>query len=318
MGGILVLAEHEAGAFRKSATELVGKAVELAGQMGGEVTAAVVGDAPAAELGAAGAAKVYQVSGDHSNYDSAALTDAWAAIIEAAKPDVVLASAGYAGKDALPRLVARLGTGMGSEVTDLRVDGGTVVGRRPMYAGKLYADVSVNASPAVFSVRPNSFPQPSPGAGSAEVVPVTATVSAKTTVVETKAPSNAVADLTEAERIVSGGRSLKSEENFDQVIRPLATSIGATAGASRAAVDAGYAAHSEQVGQTGKTVNPTLYIACGISGAIQHLAGMRTSKVIVAINKDPDAPIFEHATYGIVDDLFEVCPRLTKAFEELA
>ncbi len=317
MSGILVLAEHEAGTFKKSATELLGKAAELASALGTEVVAGVVGDAPAASLGATGAKKVYQVTGDFGDYDPAALTDAWQAIVAAASPDVILASAGYIGKDALPRLVARLGTGMGSEVTELRAEGGAVVGRRPMYAGKMYADVKVAGSPAVFSVRPNSFSQPEASGGDAEVVMVEASTTAKTRVVETKAPDTSVADLTEAERIVSGGRSLKSAESFDSVIRPLAISIGATAGASRAAVDAGYAAHSEQVGQTGKTVNPTLYIACGISGAIQHLAGMRTSKVIVAINKDPEAPIFEHATYGIVDDLFEVCPRLTKAFDAL-
>ena len=317
MSGILVLAEHDGGSFRKSATELLGKASELASALGVEVTAGVVGTAPAAELGSAGAAKVYQVDGDFSSYDPVAMTDAWKAIIDAANPQVVLASAGYVGKDALPRLVARLGTGMGSEVTDLRVDGGSVIGRRPMYAGKLYADVKVTGAPAVFSVRPNSFPQPASSGGSAEVVTVACSPNRLTTVAETKAPSTTVADLTEAERIVSGGRSLKSAENFDAVIRPLAASVGATPGASRAAVDSGYAAHSEQVGQTGKTVNPSLYIACGISGAIQHLAGMRTSKVIVAINKDATAPIFEHATYGIVDDLFEVCPRLTKAFEDL-
>jgi len=316
MSTILVLAEHDGGAFKKSATELLGKATELAQATGGTVVAGVVGDAPAASLGAFGASKVFQVGGSH-DYDSAALTDAWAAIVGQANPTVILASAGYAGKDALPRLVARLGTGMASEVTDLRADGGTIVGRRPMYAGKMYADVKVNGSPAIFSVRPNSFGQPAEGGGTAEVVAVEASVTPKTTVVETKAPSSAVADLTEAERIVSGGRSLGSEEKFDEVIRPLGQALGATVGASRAAVDAGYAAHSEQVGQTGKTVNPQLYIAAGISGAIQHLAGMRTSKVIVAINKDPEAPIFEHATYGIVDDLFEVVPKLTKAVQEL-
>ncbi|MEZ4241068.1 MAG: electron transfer flavoprotein subunit alpha/FixB family protein [Myxococcota bacterium] len=316
MSGILVLAEHEGGQFKKTAFELLGKAAALAGELGGEVSALVLGDAPAAELGQYGAKKVYQVAGDFADYDPGAVADGIAAAVAQAQPDVLLAPASYQGKDALPRVVARLDTGMASECTDLRVDGGAVVGRRPMYAGKLYADARISSKPAVFSVRPNSFSQPAAGGGSAEVVPVSASVTALAKVVERKASEATTADLTEAERIVSGGRSLKSEEEFDRVIRPLAASIGATVGASRAAVDAGYAHHSEQVGQTGKTVNPTLYLAVGISGAIQHLAGMRTSKVIVAINKDPDAPIFEHATYGLVGDLFEIAPKLTAAFEQ--
>jgi electron transfer flavoprotein alpha subunit len=131
-------------------------------------------------------------------------------------------------------------------------------------------------------------------------------------VVSVEEPKSETIDLTEANRIVSGGRPVDSIENFDQLIRPLAAAMGATVGASRAAVDAGYAPHNEQVGQTGKVVNPSLYIACAISGAIQHLAGMRTSRVIVAINKNPEAPIFEHATYGIVGDIFEVVPALTE------
>jgi len=198
------------------------------------------------------------------------------------------------------------------------VQDGALAGRRPMYAGKVYADVRISRAPAFFTVRPNSFPQPSAGDGAAEVIVVSADLpDDPITVVERKKPTTQAVDLTEATRIVSGGRSLKSAESFDAVIRPLAAALGATAGASRAAVDAGYAAHSDQVGQTGKTVNPQLYIACGISGAIQHLAGMRTSKVIVAINKDPEAPIFEHATYGIVDALFDVSPKLQAELGQL-
>jgi electron transfer flavoprotein alpha subunit len=228
----------------------------------------------------------------------------------------VLGAASPVGKDLLPRLAARLDAGLATECTSLEVSGGQLVGTRPVYAGKATTNVTISSSPALFSVRPNSFAiSASAGAGSVVAVEVALGDGDRLTqVIEVKASSSAVADLTEAERIVSGGRSLKSEENFQSVIVPLAQSIGATPGASRAAVDAGYAPHSWQVGQTGKVVNPELYIAAGISGAIQHLAGMRTSKVIVAINKDAEAPIFQHASYGIVDDLFDVCPALTEAF----
>jgi electron transfer flavoprotein alpha subunit len=308
----LVLAEHDGGTFKKTAAELLGKAASLAGP-GGSVAAVVLGDAPADTLGSLGASRVFQVAGDFSSYEPVAATDGLAAAVARAKPDVLLAPASYLGKDAVPRLAARLGSGMASECTDLRMEGAELVGRRPLFAGKLYADVRVSGTPAIFTVRPNSFPQPTAGAAKAEVERIEVELHPKSKVVERKAPATATVDLTEAARIVSGGRSLKSAETFDQVIRPLAASIGATVGASRAAVDAGYAHHSEQVGQTGKTVNPTLYFAIGISGAIQHLAGMRTSKVIVAVNKDPDAPIFEHATYGIVGDLFEIAPKLTEA-----
>lgn len=316
MSGILVLAEHDGGSFKKSATELLGKAAQLAQALGTTVSAVVLGGAPAAELGAFGATTVYQVSGDFGAYDPSATTDALAAVMAQAQPDVFLAGASYVGKDVLPRLAARLGTGLGTECTDLRVEGGAVVGRRPLFAGKLFGDVTVSGKPAMFTVRANSFGQPKPGAGGATVVAVAVSLAPKLTLVERKAPTTQVVDLTEAERIVSGGRSLESAEKFDAVIRPLAKAVGATVGASRAAVDAGIAHHNEQVGQTGKTVNPTLYVAMGISGAIQHLAGMRSSKVIVAVNKDPEAPIFEHATYGIVGDLFEVAPKLAAEFEK--
>lgn len=316
--GILVLCEHDGGAFKKTAFELLAKAGELAD--GGPVMAAVLGGgADAASLGAYGASKAFVVEHDAlASYSTGARTRALQAIVAAASPAVVLAPASPDVSDVLPRLTARLDAGMGTEVTELRTEGGAVVGRRPIYAGKAFADVAVSSTPAFFTVRPNSFSVPAAGEGAAEVVAVSVELdAADSAAVATsrETASSSVADLTEADRIVSGGRSVKSQEKYDSLIRPLAAAIGATPGASRACVDAGYAPHSHQVGQTGKVVNPSLYIAMGISGAIQHLAGMRTSKVIVAVNTDAEAPIFQHATYGIVADMFEVGPVLQKELE---
>jgi len=318
MSGILVLAEHEDGKFKKTAYELLGKSAELAAALGTKVSAVVLGDAPAGELGAFGATTVYQVAGDFSAYGTLKIVAALAAVVQQSGADVFLAPTTFTGRDAIPRLAARLGTGQGSDCTDLGVDGGMVVAKRPIFAGKAYVGVRINKKPAIFTIRPNSFGQPEPAGGSAEVVAVQVDLAASGDVelVERRKPESEAVDLTEATRIVSGGRALKTKENFDSIIRPLAATLGATTGASRAAVDAGLAPHSDQVGQTGKTVNPSLYIACGISGAIQHLAGMRTSKVIVAVNTDAEAPIFEHATYGIVDDLFQVCPVLMEALQK--
>lgn len=312
--GILVVAEFEGGRFKKTAYELLGKAQQLAG--GGPVTAVAIGTDQAGDLGAYGASRVFTASGPRfAHYNPSTWVQALSAAITAADPAVVLAPASPACKDSFPRLSARLGAGYATEVTDLRLDGGAVVGRRPQYAGKALSDVRVRSALALFTVRPNSFPAPAAGAGSAEAVALSVgqdPVEAATKVVATEASKAGVVDLTEADRIVSGGRSVKSKDGYDSLIRPLAAAAHATPGASRAAVDAGYAPHNEQVGQTGKVVNPSLYIACGISGAIQHLAGMRTSKVIVAINKDPEAPIFGLATYGIHGDIFEICPLLTQ------
>ena len=319
MSVILVFAEHEGGEFKKTAFELLAKASSLAGELGATVTAAVLGDAPAADLGQWGATKVFQVAGDFGSYSTLNTVSGLEAAIKAAGATTVIGAASFAGRDAFPRLAYRMGAGMGTEVTELRAEGGSLIGRRPMYAGKAFADVAIKSSTGFFTVRPNSFGIGDAPGGTAEIVAVTAELGGgDVQVVETRAPATDAVDLTEAEKIVSGGRSLKSKESFDSVIRPLAAAFGATAGASRAAVDAGYAPHGDQVGQTGKVVNPELYIAMGISGAIQHLAGMRTSKVIVAVNKDPDAPIFEHATYGIVDDLFEIAPLLQKEVEALS
>ena len=244
-------------------------------------------------------------------YGTEAYTAALSAVLDQAQPAVVLAPASAASRDYFPRVAARKGLGMASEVTELSAEGGSLQGKRPVYAGKALVNVSVSSTPALYTVRPNSFGAGEAVGGSAESVAVSVeAVTERSRVVEQVKSASDVADLTEADRIVSGGRSLKSEDNFKAVIVPLAASIGATPGASRAAVDAGYAPHSWQVGQTGKVVNPSLYIACGISGAIQHLAGMKDSKTIVAINKDPEAPIFQVADYGLVDDLFKVCPEL--------
>lgn len=313
--GILVLVEHQDGRPKKTAFELLAKAKALGA---GPVSAAVIGgDAAgmAAELGKWGADKVFAAAGaTFDTYLAGPWTAALAAIAAAADPMVILGPASPNGKDLLPRVATRLGSGLASDCTDLASAGnGRLKGVRPMYAGKALASVEIPATtPQVFSIRPNSFTNAAPGGGAAPVVPVSVTLRAgdsRAKVVEIKKGAVGKIELTEAARIVSGGRSLKSAEGF-QVIQPVADVLGAAMGASRAAVDAGYAPHDMQVGQTGKTVNPQLYIAFGISGAIQHLAGMRTSKVIVAINKDADAPIFSVADYGVVADLFEFAPAL--------
>jgi len=316
--GILVFCEHDSGTPKKTASELLGKASELAGELGGGVTAVMVGADSAGGLGNFGASTVYTVSGDgFGSYTTGAWADAVAAVIAKVDPAVVLAPASASTRDFFPRLSARLGAGMITEATDLSVEGGSIVASRPVYGGKAFSGAKVSSSMALVTVRPNSFGQAEATGGTAAHESISLSVSGNyASHVETVASSSSVVDLTEADRIVSGGRSLKSKEAYDDVIGTLAEAMGATPGASRAAVDAGYAGHTSQVGQTGKVVNPSLYIACGISGAIQHLAGMRTSKVIVAINKDPEAPIFQHATYGIVGDLFDVCPAFEKVIRE--
>lgn len=221
-------------------------------------------------------------------------------------------------KDLFPGIAIKLEAGYASDCTDLKIDAGKIVVKRPQLAGKYFAQIRIKSPKAVVSFRPNVFQLGEAKGAAANIVEQIAAKGSgltQVTAVEGSAKSGRP-DLSEAERIVSGGRSLKSADNF-KIIEELADAIGAAVGASRAAVDAGYAPHAMQVGQTGKTVNPSLYIACGISGAIQHLAGMKTSKVIVAINSDPEAPIFQKADYGAVGDLFQVVPALTAEFKKL-
>ena len=319
MAEFLVFCEVADGKVKKSARELLGKAQQLAD--GDDVTAVVVGDdlSGVEGLGAWGADKVVKVQADIlGRYVPGAFAAALAQVVDDVSPDVVLASASLLGKDLLPRVAALAESGCASDVTDLQAGDDGIVATRPLYSGKCLADVTIADAPAFFSVRPNSFVIDDIEEKDGEEEDFDADLADDygyvVTAVETSGGGSV--DLAEADRIISGGRSLKSAENF-AILQSAADVIGAAVGASRAAVDAGYAPHSMQVGQTGKTVNPSLYIAAGISGAIQHLAGMRTSKVIVAVNKDADAPIFQHATYGIVGDLFEVVPMLEKEFAAL-
>ena len=242
------------------------------------------------------------------------------AIAERAKAggyDVLVFAATATGKDLAPRVAAKLGVGVAADITDLAVDGGAIVATRPVYAGKALQKIRVLGKPAIISIRPNVF---TADAQAAQVKPETLAVPSPGRVVirEIKPAPAGTLDVAEAQVIISGGRGLKEPANF-KVLEELAAAFGgrAAVGASRAVVDAGWRAHADQVGQTGKTVSPSLYIAVGISGAIQHLAGMRTSKVIVAINKDKDAPIFKVADYGVVGDLFEIVPKLTAEIRKL-
>jgi len=238
------------------------------------------------------------------------------------QPSILLGGATVTGKDLFPRVAARLGTGLAVDCTEIKLDGNNqFVVQRPMYAGKAYAEVGFSdATPKMATIRPNVLipSQPDPSR-KAEVIKVAAQVSSadiRTKVLEIVKMAGAKLDLTESEIIISGGRGIKGTENF-KILEEMAEVINATVGASRAAVDAGWRPQSDQVGQTGKVVSPNLYIACGISGAIQHFAGMGTSKYIVAINKDPEAVIFAKCDYGICDDLFKIVPKLTEELKKL-
>jgi len=233
---------------------------------------------------------------------------------------VVIFPATTLGKDLAPRVAAHLDVPLASDVTGLEVIDGALRVVRPVYSGKAFAQVRIEATPALVSIRPNVFqPVEAPAAGRVEAVAAEVDQAwARTRVIERKAADGSALDVSEASIIVSGGRGMKDPSNWP-LLEALRDAIGdgVALGASRAVVDAGWRPHGEQVGQTGKTVAPKLYVAVGISGAIQHLAGMRTSGTIVAINKDPDAPIFNVADYGIVGDLFEVVPKLTEEIEAL-
>lgn len=319
---VLVFAEQKQGEFRKAAFEAVSEGKRLAGALGMQVVALAVGKGitdAAKVLGKYGADKVLVADADlFEYYDPEGFSRVVANAAREVDPQIILFTASSMGRDLAPNVAAKLETGMASDVIKLEVVDGKLQALRPVYAGKARITVEFNKEPNIVTLRPKLFEATETGS---EVEPEALSpgvepADLRAAVKELIATAGAKLDLTEADIIVSGGRGMKGPENYP-ILEQLADLLGGTVGASRASVDAGWRPHSDQVGQTGKTVSPTLYIACGISGAIQHLAGMSSSKCIVAINKDADAPIFQVADFGIVGDLFEVVPVLTEELKKV-
>ncbi|TAK55185.1 MAG: electron transfer flavoprotein subunit alpha/FixB family protein [Bacteroidetes bacterium] len=314
---VLAFAEQREGKFKKVAFEVTQAARTVADKLGAELVALVVGTSSSAiapALGGYGATRVIAVDDARLQlYSTTAYSKVIAEIAQKEQASVLFLPASQMGKDIAARIAVKLDAGIAADCTALNVENGNIVATRPVFAGKAFLDVTISSPVKIFTLRPNVFTASASNGAPASVE--TAAVSLSDADFSVKSIAVKVAegrpDLTEASIIVSGGRGMKAPEHFN-LIEQLADTLGGAVGASRAVVDAGWRPHDEQVGQTGKTVSPSLYIACGISGAIQHLAGMSSSKCIVAINKDKDAPIFQVADYGIVGDVFDVLPKLTE------
>jgi electron transfer flavoprotein alpha subunit len=322
MSKILAFVETRDNKLKNNGFEVAYTASRLAKELQCEAEVLLVGNnvkVLAIELGKYGIKKVLACESDKlSNYSTTAYSKVIAETAKLRGADVLILSATALGKDAAPRVAAKLEAGLASDITELKNDAGILIASRPVYAGKVYIDVKLTSGIKIFSLRPNVFKaeQNESVTPETEDIKIDLNDADFSTVVKETTVSNEKIDVSEANIIVSGGRGLKAPENY-HLVEELAKVLGAAVGASRAVVDAGWRPHSEQVGQTGKTVSPNLYIACGISGAIQHLAGMSSSKCIVAVNKDKDAPIFQIADYGIVGDVFEILPALTEEFKRV-
>ena len=317
MAGILVFVEQRGGEVRKASLQALSEAKRQGGAISAVLPGSGIGDA-AAGLGAWGADKIYVA--DDANlglYSAEGYAEAVVKAVEQEQPSAVFFAGTAMGRDLAPRVAARLGVGAIPDAVGLTLDGDAFKVRRPVYSGKAFATAdTAGNSPQVISLRPNVFAAEEAG-GAGEVVTLDGlSLSIRAVVKELVEAAGGELDVAEADIIVSGGRGIKGPENF-ALIKSLADALGGAVGASRAAVDAGWIEHSHQVGHTGTVVSPSRYIAAGISGAIQHLAGMSSSKVIVAINKDPDAPIFKIADYGVVGDLFDVIPPMVEAIKAL-
>jgi len=314
---VLVIAEVRGGKLRQVTLEALA-AARLVMQSGDQAEAVLLGHnvgEMASALASAGFARVHVA--DHASLETYN-PETWLPVIldlvKSVQPSAIFTGHTAIGRDLAPQIAAQLGAGQISDVT--AIDGGEFI--RPIYAGKAFEKKKFASGPVIVTVRPNNFPPAEPAGSAGEIVSIDYAPpgSLKAVIKEVVRKASGKVDLTEARIVVSGGRGVKSAEGF-KVLEELADVLGAAVGASRGACDAGYCDYALQIGQTGKVVTPDLYIACGISGAIQHLAGMSSSKVIVAINKDPEAPIFQVADYGIVGDLFEIVPLLTAEFKKI-
>jgi electron transfer flavoprotein alpha subunit len=319
MSKVFVFAEHKNGVLKRGAIELL----QAAQKSGNTVVGMAVGsgaDKAAAEMGHHGAQEAHVIKdASFDAYNPELYAAALTLVLEKVQPQILLASATATAKDLFPRIAARLKVSVVSDCTDVNISGDTVTARKPLYSGKTIATASFENSPLkIVLMRANQLPviAANPSQTATIIEHVLTKPDLKTLIKEVVKGTTEKLDLTEANIVISGGRGLKEAGNF-KLLNDLADVLGATVGASRAVVDAGWVSHGMQVGQTGKTVAPTLYIAVGVSGAIQHLAGMSGSKVIVAINNDPGAPIFQKATYGIVGDLFDIVPKLTEEFKKV-
>ncbi len=321
---ILVFMECRDGKIKKSSFEVLSEAKRRAGEMGMEAAAVLVGhgvDTLAPDAFRYGASKVFICENTLlSHYSPSGYTQALVSLIEEVEPEVILFAATAMGKDLSPRLAAKLGVSLASDCTQTAVKDGKLEVLRPIFAGKAFASFTFQSSPQMASLRPNVFTLLPPEDGQGEIVKKDVGISedqVKDKVVEVLKAEGAELDVTEADIVVTGGRGMKGPENFDLLRDLIAVLPHSALGASRSAVDAEWIDHQHQVGQTGKTVSPSLYMAFGVSGAIQHLAGMSSSKYIVAVNKDPEAPIFKVADFGIVGDLFEVLPPLKEELRKI-
>jgi len=316
---ILVFIEQRNGKIKKSSLEAVKVASDFAQKLSGSVEAISIGNEIESleRVGGFGVVKVTHFkNADLENYSPSAYTDIIVKYSIENKIDIIFFSASSMGKDLAPHVAVKTDSGLAMDCILLNCESNDIIATRPIYAGKALIDIKLTSPKKVFALRPNVFNSGTPTDKKAEVSVVNVdSPNLSVKVVDIK-KSEGKLDVAEADIIISGGRGMKGPEHF-KLVEELAEVLGAASGASRAVVDAGWRPHSEQVGQTGKTVSPNLYIALGISGAIQHLAGMRSSKYIVAINKDKDAPIFQAADYGIAGDVFEIVPAMIEEIKKI-